>query len=335
MYTEAAVCEYLRDEIFPQLAPPPYGEIQVTRLPSGKPVYLFFEKDRNIMAVGKSFECEFITPEEAWLEAEKELLNLKLLREEFRMKEDPDQVVAPLGNNKQLSAMLITEKAPGQTLDYYLAKAIFEQQHEELLDKLSNLARFFAKLHQASETNRTVPPDLPQWYLQRMLDTLSEGPLSPGERAIIEQYAGRWWEEDSIFATDREVIVHGDATPTNFLFYDNNVMGVDLEGMKWADRCWDLGFIAAELKHHFEWRVGDGWAAEPFIGHFLWEYAVNHGDTQFFHIITRKIPLYMALGLLRIARNSWLDEQYRKNLVLEAQHCLEYGLSSLTATAPL
>jgi len=326
MYTEAAVCRYLRDEIFPQLAPPPYGEIQVTRLSSRKPVYIFFERTRNIMVVGKSFECEFITLEDAWQGAEKELLNLKLLRERFRMSEDNDQVVAPLGNNRQLSAMLITEKAQGQTLDYYLGRAIFERQHEELLEKLSNLARFLAKLHQGSQTNRTIPRDLPQWYLQRILNTLSEGLLGSYERAIIEQQAGRWWEEDSIFVTDSEVIVHGDATPTNFLFYDNNVMGVDLEDMKWADRCWDLGFIAAELKHHFMWRMNDGWAAEPFIGHFLREYAAHCSDTDMFHIVTCKIPLYMAMGLLRIARNAWLDEWYRRNLIAEAQQCLKYGL---------
>ena len=102
--------------------------------------------------------------------------------------------------------------------------------------------------------------------------------------------------------------------------------------MKWADWCWDLGFIAAELKHHFMWRAGNGQLAEPFIGHFLWEYAVDYGDSNFFHVITRKIPLYIALGLLRIARNLYLDKKYREHLILEAKRCLKYGLLSLTAT---
>jgi aminoglycoside phosphotransferase (APT) family kinase protein len=118
-----------------------------------------------------------------------------------------------------------------------------------------------------------------------------------------------------LFAGNREVIVHGDATPTNFLFQQYEVIGIDLEKMKYADRCWDLGFIAAELKHHFAWRMGNGWYAEPFIGHFLWEYTINYGDAPFFWVITRKIPFYMALALLRIARNPWLDEPYRKNLI--------------------
>jgi hypothetical protein len=95
--------------------------------------------------------------------------------------------------------------------------------------------------------------------------------------------------------------------------------------MRYADRCWDLGFIAAELKHHFLWRTGNKWDSEPFIGHFLWEYASSSSDIRFFYIITDKLPLYMALGLLRIARNKWLNEEYRKTLVEEARLCLKSG----------
>lgn len=334
VYTEAAVCEYLKEEIFPQIAPSPYGEVEVIRLALEKPIYLFFEKTRNIMVVCKYFKGEFLPPEEAWLLAEKEYLNLKLLRERFGMDGGVDKVVEPLGENKGLSAFLVTEMVPGQTLDYYIAKAIGEQQPAELFKKLGYLARFFVKLHQSSETDRLVFPDLPQWYLDKLLDSLSEECLSSVERNTIENYAARWWSKNEIFVSDKEVIVHGDATPTNFLFDNESVIAIDLEKMKWADRCWDLGFIAAELKHHFIWRVGDGWAAEPFISHFLWEYALNYGDSEFFSTITRKIPLYMSLGLLRIARNHWLDESYRKHLVAEATQCLKYGLSSLTVTAP-
>ena len=94
--------------------------------------------------------------------------------------------------------------------------------------------------------------------------------------------------------------------------------------MKWADRCWDLGFITAELKHHFMWRAGNGSKAEPFIGHFLWEYGVAFGDTGMFYSITRKLPLYMAIGLLRISRNTWLNDNYRYKLIGEAKLCLKY-----------
>jgi len=334
LHDTVALGEYMRQAIFPQLAPPPFGEIEIRSLSQQKPVYLFLEKTRNIMVVGKLFKHGPVTLEQAWPSAEKEYFNLNLLRNRFGMNNDSWHVVAPLGKNKKLSALLVTEKAPGKVLDYYIAKAIYEHKSQQLFDKLSSLALFFVKLHRNSESGRRVSPALPKSYLDKLLDSLSKWPSSPLERYDIEDYAARWWDKDSIFTNDTEVIVHGDATTTNFLFNHNEVTGIDLEKMKWADRCWDLGFLAAELKHHFMWRMGDKWAAEPYIGHFLWQYAVNYRDSQFFYNITSKIPLYMALGLLRIARNSWLDETHRKNLISEAKQCLEYGLSSSTTTTP-
>jgi len=326
MYIEAAICEYLREEIFPQLAPPPYGEIEITSLGAQKPVCLFFEKKKNIMVVGKLFKWGVVPLEDAWLEADKEYSNLKLLREQLGMDGNADHVVAPLGESKELSALLVTKRAPGQTLDHYITKAIFEQQHDELFQTLSHLARFFARLHEAGKTERQLSPKLTRFYLNSLLDSLNSGPVDYPERAEIEEYAVRWWNKKSVFTSDRETIVHGDATPTNFLFDNENVTAIDLEGMKWADRCWDLGFIAAELKHHFMWRTGNGWAAEPFIGHFLWQYSLHYGDTHFFHTITRKLPLYMALGLLRIARNCYIGDAHIERLTLEAKQCLKYEL---------
>ncbi len=327
-----ALEEYMRQAIFPQLAAPPFGEIEIRSISQQKPVYLFLEKQQNIMVVGKLFKHGTTTLDQAWPSAEKEYFNLNLLRHRFGMNNDYCHVVAPLGKNRELSALLVTEKAPGKVLDYYIAKAIYERKSQQLFDKLTSLARFFAKLHRNTESDKRVSPALPQSYLTKLLDSLSEWSLDPVERAAIEAYAARWWDRDEVWTTDREVIVHGDATTTNFVINRREVTGIDLEKMKWADRCWDLGFIVAELKHHFMWRMGDRWAAEPFIGHFLWQYAASYEDSQFFTILTRKIPLYMALGLLRISRNSWLDDPHRKNLINEAELCLKYGLSSSITT---
>ena len=326
-----ALEEYMRQAIFPQLASPPFGEIEIISLSQQKPVYLFLEMHHNIAVVGKLFKHSAITLEQAWSSAEKEYFNLNLLRNRYGMNNDCCHVAVPLGKNRDLSALLVTERAPGKVLDHYIVKAIYEHKSQQLFERLTSLAGFFAKLHRNTEIDRRVSPALPQSYLVKLLDSLSEWELNPLERAAIEEYAAVWWDRDEVW-TDREVIVHGDATSTNFVINRQEVTGIDLEKMKWADRCWDLGFIAAELKHHFMWRMGDKWAAEPFIGHFLWQYAVSCKDSQFFNILTGKIPLYMALGLLRIARNSWLDDQHRKNLISEAELCLKYGLSSSTTT---
>ena len=119
-------------------------------------------------------------------------------------------------------------------------------------------------------------------------------------------------------------MVHGDATPSNFFFGDNmHVITFDLERSHHTDRVFDVGRICAELKHFFMRTTGNKYAAEPYIGHFLWEYACHFPDREkSFESITRRIPFYMGTNLLRIARNGYLDEPYRQKLISEAIECL-------------
>jgi aminoglycoside phosphotransferase (APT) family kinase protein len=115
--------------------------------------------------------------------------------------------------------------------------------------------------------------------------------------------------------------VHGDATPSNLLFgMGLKVIAIDLERMKRADRAFDLGRISGELQHYFLQAGRDKSAAEPFIGHFLWEYACHFPDRdRAFRSITGRLPFQMALTLLRIARNSWVGYSHRRRLVEEAK----------------
>ncbi len=325
MHNEKALRNYLIEQIFPQLSPPPYGDIEIRRLASEKPVYLFIEKEKQLQAVGKSFRYGRRLLEEAWLSAEREYQNLRMARDKFGMSYDSYIVIPPLGDKKEFSALLVTRKAPGHLLDHYICRAIYEQRYEKLFQKLGYLAKFFAKLHSNTRTEIKVSSTPAQGYLNKLLKSLRQGPLGHSEVKSIEKQASYWWNKREICGQDTEVIVHGDATPTNFFLHHQEVIGIDLEKMRTADRCWDLGFIMAELKHHFFWRTGNKWAAEPFIGHFLWEYATTQSDAQCFHYLTSKLPLYMSLGLLRIARNKWLNEEYRKILIEEARLCLGYG----------
>jgi aminoglycoside phosphotransferase (APT) family kinase protein len=120
---------------------------------------------------------------------------------------------------------------------------------------------------------------------------------------------------------DQQVLVHGDATPPNFLFGQGlSVMAIDLERMKRADRVFDVGRIAGELQHSFLRATGNKYAAEPFIGHFLWEYACHFPDRRAaFHSICGRVAFQMGLTLLRIARNSWVGPDYRARLIEEAK----------------
>ena len=98
---------------------------------------------------------------------------------------------------------------------------------------------------------------------------------------------------------------------------------MDLERLKATDRVFDLGRVTAEIKHFFMQYTGNREPAEPFIGHFLYEYACHFPDRQSaFSAITSRLPFYMGLTLLRIARNSWITGAHRRRLLEEAKQTL-------------
>jgi len=90
------------------------------------------------------------------------------------------------------------------------------------------------------------------------------------------------WRNQPRMWEDQKVVVHGDATPDNFMFGDHlaRFMAFDLERTKHADRVFDTGRIAGELKHFFLRATGNPNAAECFIGHFLWEYACHFSEPR-------------------------------------------------------
>ena len=69
--------------------------------------------------------------------------------------------------------------------------------------------------------------------------------------------------------------------------------------------------------------TGDRRRAEPFIGHFLWEYSSHFDDhREMFDSITERAPFYMALNLLRIARNGYISTEYGERLIERAKKLL-------------
>ena len=81
----------------------------------------------------------------------------------------------------------------------------------------------------------------------------------------------------------------------------------------------DLGIVAAELKFYFAFHRGDGRNAEPYIGHYLWQYCRHEPE---FYAITRALPFFMSQGLLRMAKLG-LGPDERAFVFREAEACLE------------
>jgi aminoglycoside phosphotransferase (APT) family kinase protein len=98
------------------------------------------------------------------------------------------------------------------------------------------------------------------------------------------------------------VLIHGDATPTNFLFRSKQDLAViDLERMWPGDSAADLGRIVAELKHLFWWYAHYRWASEPYIQHFYHSYDSHLPTaTSTLPAVTDRGRSYMGCDPLRI-----------------------------------
>ena len=313
---------YFQYHIVPQLGLHlPDAAWKVFRFHAPRDVFLYEEKHRGIRLVGKFFKG----PDrgQARRTGETEFNNLSFLRS-IGFANAPHYAVRPFGFNPDIDNLLVVEHLDGESLSDLIQSALIDGRHNRLFRKLSGLGHFFATLHNRTAGELTVNFEEAchsmEWFVQHLEARWGMGRDDVQEcRRLLSVWRGRscMWE-------DRSVLVHGDATPSNLLFgRGRDVMVIDLERMKWADRAFDLGRVCGELKHFFFRHTGNPWAAEPFIGHFVWEYGCHFPDRDAaFYAITRRLPFYMALTLLRIARNSWIDPDYRRRLIREAKQIL-------------
>jgi len=320
---------YLRDAILPQLVHSRHEpRWRVFRVAAVSDVYLYEDKWTQTQVIGKFYaRARGLNGSNAPQSAENEYRNLALLRG-LGFDRPPDYVVRPLGFNRDLGDLLVIELVSGEQLDAVIDAAVREGGSDRLFHKLTGLARVLARMH-----NRTAGPERvnfakTQAYFDRVVTYLAEHGVVSTHRSERLRELGHAFAAKPAQWEDVQVLVHGDATPSNFLFGNGpDVFVIDLERMHRDDRVYDVGRLCGELKHCFLRATGDPERSEPFIGHFLWHYAGHFPDQQrAFAAITGRLPFYLGLTLLRIARNTWLDEGYRKRLVREAKVILTGAL---------
>lgn len=242
-------------------------------------------------------------------------------------------IVRPLAVNEQLDYVLVEEFAPGKDLVSFLMEALQFDDSTRLRQRVWDTASFLADLHNCSvsehgkeqQVEAVVESVLPLEYLRTTTDGLVERQtISVDERAYFDEI-GDNWKQSKLLEAPQRLVVDGDANPTNFLWNEDGYLTViDLERLSWGDRAFDLGFVAAELKHLFWSHSGDPFASEPYIQHLYASYfnGLPVGADDFASLTTRG-RFYMGCIEMRIARNAWLDLGYRRNLVADAMGCLK------------
>ncbi|MBO5762026.1 MAG: aminoglycoside phosphotransferase family protein [Lentisphaeria bacterium] len=312
---------YLKNEIFSGMGCSCPAGIKVYKTNGSNEVYVYEDASNAQKVVGKFFYSQRMNDWDlAWKRLDREYKNLL----EFRSYLDPfyHYVAKPLGRNDDLNRLLVVEYCYGEPLENIIMRSINENDEALLFGKLKALAYFLARVHNHSAAEKTADFEKVCQYFCTVVSQL-ESITSSGEREYLYSCCRQWHDEPFMWQ-DREVLVHGDATPANFFFGDDiHVISFDMERNRRTDRMFDTGRLAAELQHFFFRATGNKENAEKFIGHFFWEYACHFPDREkAFSAITQRAPFYIGMNLLRIARNDYLSIDYRRQLIEEAKKTL-------------
>jgi len=317
--------DYLRKDVLPvmdrEVRDPRF---HVSRLSGSNMVYRYDEERTRLSLIGKFYN--FMEPYKA-RRLIGEFDNLKKARA-LGLTSLPNYVVRPISREKKMGLGLLEEYIEGHDLDYYIRGAAYDGRHGRLKERLSELAYFLSEFHKRAGSGQRLKAGPPAEYFEKLLGKLYKKKLLDDRLLGEFRKLKELWLERDCMREDNDVVIHGDATPTNFIFpREKGVIAIDLERMRTGDRMFDVGMVSGELKHAFIWRTGNKYTSEPYIGHFLAEYSGHFRKSEkMFRSTMLRNPFFMAMTELRIARNGWLDRQHRIRLVQEARECLHWGL---------
>lgn len=213
-------------------------------------------------------------------------------------------VPRPIAAKSDFNCVLLTEHIRGKTFFKYM------KNEKDLYDRLNTIACALRKLHESTKSDYRKQDEFSHFH--KLLDQLN---LEKKLRREFNELLGNWWYS-TIIDQPHGCRIHNDPNPYNLIFNNNELTMLDFES-SWehANFVHDLGVVSAELKHYFARHKGNELKAEPYIGHFLWQYC--RGEDEF-NRVTRALPFFMSLGLLRMARLT-SDSSY---IFKEARACL-------------
>lgn len=294
------------------------------RLHGSNEVYGYEERSGGTRLVCKFFGRRFGRDRDrAASLAGREYTSYETLRG-YRLVGSPHHVVRPLAVERDINCVLALEYYGGEPLSHAISRAVHSGDDHHLFRRLTALAWYLATQHNRTANGARVDFGVDCDYLAGQLAVLRRcGRIGAWDVDELSWLAGLWRDRPRMWS-DRQVWLHGDATPANFLFGGGLEVGaIDLERMRRGDRMFDVGRVAGELQHAFMLGTGDPDRAEPFLGHFLWEYGCHFPDRDTaFASITARLPFYMAVNLLRVARNDYIGRRYGGRLIDQAKQLL-------------
>lgn len=222
------------------------------------------------------------------------------------------KIINPYCYLKDVDYALVEPYINGKTLDYYIKVAITNNEKNRLFKKLDLLATLLNCIHKIS-TEENYDMVAEKNYCSKILYALYKDNLIDKYKLFNIKNACK---NELLKIRTNATNIHGDATTTNFIFSNGVIYAIDMEKSKIASYLLDLGFIAAELIHHFMLFGLKDTDASEYISYFLYNYCLlsgkNLNDTE------NNLKIFIALGLLRIARNWYLDTNYRYLLIEKA-----------------
>jgi hypothetical protein len=297
---------------------------RVFRLAGSNEVYGYEEKHSRARMICKFYGTRFGGDcNKALSLAHQEFSSLETLRG-YGLAGSPHHVIRPLAVERDINCVLALEYYEGEQFSQAISRAITHGDHEHLFWRLKSLAYYLATQHNRTANGLGVNFGADTAYCARLIGSLRKRQRLGDWDADELLWLSECWRQRPRMWQDQEVWLHGDATPANFLFGQGiDAAAIDLERMRRGDRMFDLGRVAGELQHAFMSATGHSSRAEPFIGHFLWEYSSHCPDPHdAFRSIASRTPYYMGLNLLRIARNDYIDHDYAGRLVRQAKRLL-------------
>lgn len=300
----------------------------VYALAEGSTLFRYVDRQTGADVVGKFYGNKWLYASqngEPELRASlmwRELHNLERVRA-LGLDAPPRCVVRPLAASEERNCVLVEEHAPGTALETHVREAAQSGQGGPLTTRLGEVSRFLADLHERSRTEESLDPGRALRILDKYTGQLAYWKVIGGSDRERLVRLGERWADSGILAAGRQGLVHGDATPLNFIHEgEHRLTVIDLERLWPGDPAEDLGCLVAELKHLFFWYAHEPWGSEPYIQHVYGTYA-SCREGEDFGLLTERGRFHMGCVLLRIARNSWLDLDYRRRLVEIAETCLQ------------